>query len=431
MNFEYFFAKRITFQGQKKATRLVVKLYILSIALATATMEIALSVVTGFEQEIQNKVVGFSSHILLTHFTEDKHNEIEVEPIQYLPDVADSVRSLSGVVSVAPYIHQLALIKSPEYWDGVVLKGVDSIYNWSYFREILKSGKLPDDYHDTTKRESRQILISSKQAQSLGLEAGDRARLIFPPELRRIRPVVIAGVYETGMEEFDNQVMICDLRMIREIRDWEDEQISGLEITLDKLDISPRWYWDFTRFPFLHKGDVTALLELTDQINSMTPHDVKARPITDIMPEIFDWLNLQHQNVWVILILMMIVAIINMTGVILISIIERTRTVGILKAIGLPNYRVQRMFVLNAFLLIAIGVILGNMLGLGLLTTQDLWGWLKINQKDYFIDTVPVAWVWLQFMGVNLGVIAISTLFMFIPTVIINRISPIKAIRFE
>ena len=412
LNFEYFFAKRITFEGQKASTRLVVRLYILSIALATATMEIALSVVTGFEQEIQNKVVGFSSHILLTHFTEDKHNEIEVEPIHYLPEVADSIEALQEVVSVAPYIHQLALIKSPEYWDGIVLKGVDSSYNWSYFREILQAGELPNDYHEED--QSRQILISTRQAKNLGLEAGDKARLIFPPGLNKIRRVTIVGIYETGMEEFDNQVMICDLRMIQGIRNWEDNQISGLEISLKKLDIEPRWYWDFTRFPFLHKGDLSSLLELTDQINGMTPHDVKARPITDIMPEIFDWLNLQHQNVWVILVLMVIVAIINMTGVILISIIERTRTVGILKAIGLPNYRVQRMFVLNAFLLIAIGVILGNLLGLILLASQDIWGWLKINQTDYFIDTVPVAWVWFRFIAVNLGVIAISTVFMFL-----------------
>ncbi len=426
MNFELFFARRLIFQSKQIASGLVVRLSIISIALAVATMEISLSVVQGFETEIQKKVIGFGSHVQIGNY----YREVDTEVIPLPKDdpSLEKVRQLPNVASVSPYINRFALFKSETGWEGVLLKGVDDTYNWDFFSSVLKEGEIPNYQGEET---SNQLLISLKQARSLDLQVGDKARLYFlPPPVRR-RPVVVAGIYETGMEEFDTNIMICDLRLLQNIWRWNENQVSGFEVNLKDIESETEARWDVSQWPPLQLVEVDPMETARNEVNELTPYLFGALTISDLFPEIFDWLELQHQNVWFILILMAIVAVINMTSVVMILIIERTRTVGILKAMGLPNRRVQRMFIWKSFFLIVIGVALGNLLGLGLLGLQDAFGWIRVNQEDYFIETVPVAWVWMRFFFVNLGVTVIWTLFMVIPTVIINSISPVKAIRFE
>lgn len=436
MNFSLFFARRITLKNQRSVSGLVVKLAIISISLAVATMEISLSFVQGFETEIQNKVIGFGSHIQIGNYLPMLDTEVmplpKDEPMIAALKTASMVQTDSVIIpflgskwvlftrsdtvhdfvqSVSPYVERVAYFKSESGQSGISFKGVDSTYDWNFFSSSLKDGVIP-----TYKEEqaSRDILISRRQAKDLDLHVGDKAHVFFFREsvdqrpLRR--PVTVAGIYETGMEEFDNAVMICDMRMLQRVWKWNDDEVSGFEVNLTSL---------------------SHLDAATDYVNEHTPPDFGAEPITYLYPEIFEWLSLQHQNVRFILILMMIVAVINMTSVVLILIIERTRTVGILKALGMASYRIQRMFVWNAFFLILVGVLIGNVLGIGLLASQDIFGWFKLSQESYFIEVVPVAWVWFRFLVANLGIIFICTLFMFIPTVIITRISPVSAIRFD
>lgn len=405
MNFEYFLARRLTFQHQRAASGLVVRLAVISIAVAVATIEIALSFVQGFETEIQNKVIGFGSHIQVGNYY--RSADTEVSPIDKEEPSIQLIKTLPYVVSVSPYVERPALFKSDIGWDGTLLKGIDSTFRWDFFRSTLKEGSIPDY---ATPETSRDVLISRKQADNLNLTVGDKAYMVFFTNTIRPRRVDIAGIYETGMEEFDNTVVLCDMRMLQQIWQWKSNQVSGFEVNL---------------------SDLSMLDTATHRINEMTPYTFGAEPITNIFPEIFDWLRLQHQNVDVILVLMILVGIINMTTVLLILIIERTRTIGILKALGMPAFRIQRMFIWNAFFLIGIGTLAGNMLGLGLLASQDWLGWVKVNQADYFIETVPVAWVWMRFLYANLLVVGCCTVFMFIPALVINRISPVKAIRLD
>ncbi len=409
MNFEYFLARRITFQPQRKATALTIQLAVLSIALAVATMEIAVSLAQGFETEIQNKVIGFGSHIQIGNYYRDLDRQIK--PLPTTDPSIEQIRQLPGVTSVNAYAEYTAALKSDMGWDGIRLKGVDGTYDWTFFTKSLKQGRVPDYAQDRDKP-VYEILISAKQARRLELKVGDRARLIFVDQGENVRnrPADVVGLYETGMIEFDDNVVICDIRMLQDIWGWNKDEASGFEVNLESLDI---------------------LEERTEEINELIPYRFGAEPITYLFPEIFDWLLLQHQNVRVILILMIVVAIVNMTTVVLIMIIERTRTVGILKALGLENRRVRRTFVFNAMLLIIVGVVLGNILGLGLLGSQDWLEWLRVNQEDYGIDVVPVSWVWGRFALVNLGTILACTTFMLVPTLIINRINPIQAIRFD
>ncbi|TAE46322.1 MAG: ABC transporter permease [Bacteroidetes bacterium] len=427
MNFEYFFASRITFKTDRKASTLVVWLSITSIALAVATMEIALSFVQGFETEIQRKVIGFSAHIQIGNYL--REFDTEVQPLPKNDSSINRIRNIPNVSTISPFVHHWSVIKSPGGWEGVLMKGVDESYDWRFFATVLKEGQIPD-YSHTDSSKAGQILISRKQARRLNLAVGDKARLLFLPQPIRRRPVEVAGIYETGMEEFDNSLIICDMRMLQDIWKWNENQVSGFEVNLKDITRSYDLALQPT-FPFIGIDTLDPLIDANRLVRENTPFYFGTVPITDLFSEIFAWLRLQHQNVWVILVLMMIVAIINMTSVVLILIIERIRTVGILKSMGLPAFRVRRLFVWYAFFLILIGVILGNILGISLLAIQDTWGVLRVNQEDYFIERVPVAWVWNRFLWVNVGVIAVCTLFMFIPTIVINRISPLKAIRFE
>ncbi len=389
-------------------------------------MEISLSVVQGFEIAIQEKVVGFASHVQIGTYARDINKEIR--PLRQNDSTLRQIKALPNVATVAPYVQYIAFCQSDYGMEGVTLKGVDSTYHWGFFRSSLQKGRLLDLSGD---KEVLEILISKKQASLLNLSVGDRSKLIFiNGERHRQRPVRVSGIYETGMEEFDVQVMLCDMRMLQRIWRWEPNEVSGLEVNLLNVERSYEWEFDKT-WPFLHRIPIDPLYKAAEAINEVTPFDYAAEPVSMLYPEIFDWLNLLHQNVTFILLLMVIVALINMSSVVLILIIERTRTIGILKSMGMAAYRIQRMFVWKAFFLIAVGILLGNVLGIGLLASLSEWEWLKLDQQSYFVQKVPVAWVWGKFAMVNLGIIFTCTLFMFIPTVIIAKISPLKAIRFE
>ena len=425
MNFEFFFAKRITFHAQRSASALVVRLAVLSIALAVATMEISLSFVQGFETEIENKVAGFGSHILVTNYAQEIKSELL--PLSQKPQDIAAMLAIDGVATVAPFIEHPALLVSRDYWDGVRIKGVDSSYHWNYLEKALVEGVIPD-YRGA--EPVQDMLISKKIAKKLDLKVGDQPKMIIlqTNDIAQ-RRVKIAGIYETGLEEFDNTIVIADLRMLRDLWGWEANEVAGYEVNTVQLDKSRQWYLDLGRFPYLHRDSLMGIDHTALDVASVSPNFL-ATPVTYSFLEIFDWLHLQHQNVWFILILMMIVAIINMTTVILIIIIERTRTIGVLKSIGMEAGRIRKLFVWNALLLVFFGVILGNILGLGLLASQDHWQWLQVNQEDYFITNVPVAWVWTRFFLVNIGVMVVCTLAMYIPATLVQRISPVKAIRF-
>ncbi len=403
MNFAYYYAKRITFKQQRSVSALVVKLAVISIAICIAVMEISLSVVQGFETKIQDKVVGFGSHVQIGNYFSMDEEEI---PIPIDTSFMEQVKSLKEVVSISPYVLKWSILSTPDYKGGVVMKGVDSTFDWRFFESCLVKGRLPDFYQENA---SLEVMISKIQARLLALDTGQTARAYFFEDPLRMRRVQIVGIYETGMEEFDNNLVLCDLRMLQKIRRWKDDEVTGFEINLKSLE----------------KLDITA-----DSINQMSIN-YAVYPITRLYPEIFEWLHLQHQNVDFIVLLMIIVAVINMTSVILILIIERTHDIGILKALGLKNYRIQLMFMWNAFFLILVGVAIGNLLGLGLLYLQDEFGLLQVDQENYFIRTVPVAWVWSKFISVNLLVVGVCTLFTLLPALVTARISPMRAIRFR
>lgn len=386
---------------------LLVYLAIISIALAVAVMEISVSLVQGFQDAIKQKIIGFVSHVQVGGFGFTENMSVEVNPISDSSGLQKRIAALPYVQSVSPYIMKWTMIESAENTDVLMLKGIDSKYDWRFFSRSLKAGKLPDF---TKNDESLEILISRIQAQKLNLKVGDKAKLLFIQDPIKRRPVKVAGIYDTGLEEFDAIILFCDIRLIRNVMGWGKTDWMGLEVDLTSEN---------------------HLEARADSINLMLDSDLEAVAVTQIpdYAPIFEWLKLQHQNVWVILILMVIVALINMTSVVLILMIERTRTIGILRSIGMKISQLQMVFIWNIAFLTLLGVIAGNVLGLGLLALQSHFQIVKLDPENYFLDFVPVAWEWNKFLWINIGTILICSIFMYLPTLAIARITPVKALK--
>ncbi len=426
LKFEYFFARKITFSGQRAISHLVVRLSLASIALAVATMEISVSIVQGFETAIQEKVFGFFSHVQLGNYFREV--DILETPLTEDPQLLSELTAIPNVEKITPYVILPGLSRSDSAQLVVQMKGVNAEYNWQFFNDILRKGRLPEIGGE---KESLEVLISRKHANKLVLDTGDYVRIFFLRDsVAKQRRLTVVGIYESGMEEFDSYIMMTDIRVLQRIQRLEKDEVVGYEVRLKNAEEVCQFQFT-SQFPFMGYACSDPIWAAADTLNIMTPYQYGAEPIPQLFPDIFEWLELTYQNVWFILLLMMTVAIINMSSVVLILIIERTQTIGILKSLGLAAYRIRRMFVMNAFLLILVGVLVGNAMGLGVLYSQYQWGWLKLNQESYFINQVPVAWVWGRFLAVNVGVMLICTLFMFIPTTIISRIRPVAAIRFD
>lgn len=411
-DFEFRFAARISFRTQRSISSLVVRLGILSIMVGVAVMEVAVSIVYGFENAIQEKVIGFGAHIRIGNLLEEL--ESEVAPLPRYNDFVPKIQAIPGVAAVTPYVQKTAMLRSTDTQEGVMVKGVDTTYDWQFFQQALVEGKIPDVAQG--KRYSRELLISRKLADLVDTHLGEKVFLYFfdPQEGKaRVREFDVVGIYETGLGEFDQLNVLCDIRVPQDIWRWDSTEVMGFEVRLEGENVVER------------------LPETAKEIERRMPYNYEANTINSEYPELFEWVALQHQNVWFILLLMVLIAMINMVSVILILVLERTRTIGLLKAIGLSLGRIRQIFVSNALFLVLIGLTLGNLLGLILIASQDYMGWLQVDQDSYFVKTVPVMWKWEWFFHINFGVLALCTLFMYFPAWLVTRVSAVKALRFE
>jgi lipoprotein-releasing system permease protein len=409
MNFSRYFARRITFAGSRSFSRAAVTLAVISIALGVAVMEIALSTVAGFEKEITRKQVGFVGDVRIMTFMPEDADTLTLKHDPKL--VAEIGKQMPEVSRMAPFAFTAGLLKSSESMEGIVLKGFLDTPDLAFFRENLREGKLPS-LPDTGQR--KQLLISRMLANKLLLKVGDKARLYFLNSASsvRARPVVITGIFETGMGEIDRDVVVCDLRMLQKIRRWAPDQVQGYDVHLSYM---PQEGSDY----------------VTAKLNGLIPHFWKARSVYELFPELFEWLNLQHQNVFFILILMTLAAVVNMSTAVIILILERTRTIGVLRAIGASRRQIRSIFLWNSFFLITIGVFLGNVIAFGLLWLQDSTGVLQMDPDSYFITKVPVAWVWESFFVVNVLVIIVCTIAMALPVWLVSRVQVTRALKFD
>lgn len=408
LNFELFIAKRILSRDKGNFSRPIVRISLVSIALGLAVMIISVAVTTGFKSAISDKVTGFASHIQITSFENNK--TFELAPLDMNQSFYPSLNDSSGIRHIQVFATKSGLIKTTDQIQGIVMKGIWTDFDTSFFAESIIAGSMlkidPDKRTDS-------ILISRKIADKLNFKVGDPVRVYFinPDEASpRGRKFVVQGIYETGLEDFDNQYILGDMRHIQKLNNWEDFQVSGFEIFLDDFrTIDQNW----------------------ERIYNNIGYELNATSIKEAYPQIFDWLNLQDMNVIIILVLMIAVAVINMISTLLILILEKTNMIGILKALGAKGVSIRKVFLYNAAFIVGKGLLWGNAFGLAVALLQQNLRLIKLNQESYYVSYVPVHLDLWTVMALNLGTLALCVLFLLIPSYVIARISPVKAIRWE
>jgi len=406
VNTPLFLARKIAPAKQGKTfTGLIRKISLLSIALGLAVMIVAVAVVTGFQKAIREKVIGFGAHIQVTNFQQSATHEFT--PIQRDQALAGSVKSLPGIRHVQEFASKTGIIKTDEDIHGVVMKGIGPDFDWSFFEPRMTAGERIA-FSDTAA--SNQVIISRYISDRLLLEVGEKFILYFIQEPPAIRRLQVAGIYETGLEELDRIFILGDIKHIQRLNRWEPDQIAGYEILVN---------------------DFEQLEKVAGQVFSIVPYHLNARSIREIYPQIFDWLALLDMNVYVILFLMVLVAGINMITTLLVAILEKTSMIGILKAVGASNRLVQKVFLYNAAFVVLKGLFWGNVLGLSICILQNHLGLITLPQDSYYVSVVPINLEWTHIMVLNAGTFAISIIMLILPSMIVARVSPVKAIIFR
>lgn len=406
MNTEFFIAKRIVSKSKGNFSRPVVRIAIIAIALGFSVMFISVSILRGFQKEIREKVIGFGGHIQIARFTEN--STFEPQAVEKEQAFLNVLLKTPGIRHIQVYGIKAGIIKTRDQIQGVVLKGVDKDFDWTFFRQRIIEGKqiMVGDTGYTN-----EILISKKLAKLLKLKLHDDLRMFFiSGDQTLARKFSISGIYETGLEEFDNMFVIGDIHHIQKLNGWTSGQIGGFEILID---------------------DFKDLDRLGKLVYHQTGFSLDASTIKQQYPQIFDWLDLQDTNVLIILILMILVSAITMISTLLILILERTNMIGILKSLGMTSPGIQKIFLYNAIYIIGIGLILGNLVGFGLCVLQKEFGLITLPQESYYISVVPISLESVNILLLNLSTILVCYLMLIVPSFIVARISPVKAIRFN
>jgi lipoprotein-releasing system permease protein len=414
MNFPYFIAHRLI-KGRRQETsfsRPINVIAVTGIALGLAVMIVAVAVLTGFKQQIRNKIVGFGSNIQILNF--DSNLSLETVPISDTQPFITRIREMDGISHVQVFATKAGIIKMSEAIQGVVLKGIGSDFNWKFFESNIVDGSV---FTITDTGRTNQVIISKKISDMLRLKTGDSFAMYFVQDPPRSRKFTISGIYETSLEEFDKLYVFCDIGHIKRLNGWTDDQVSGFEIFIDDFD----------------KLDEMTMA-VRDEVGYRLLEDETKFKITNIRmryPQIFDWLNFQDMNVLIIITLMLLVAGFNMISGLLILILEKTNMIGILKALGSDNGTIRKMFLYQASYLIAKGLFWGNIIGTGFALLQLKTGLISLDPASYYIKTVPVNLELSHIILLNLGTMAIIILMLLVPSQLISRITPVKAIRYD
>lgn len=414
MNFELFIARKIHFnhEGEKRATPPAARIAMAGIALGLAVMILSVAIIVGFKKEISEKVIGFGSHIQISNL--NSGSTFESAPIAVSDTLINDLYAIPGVKHVELFATKPGIMKTDDSFQGVILRGVDSNFDWSFFEKNLKEGSLFTVSPDST---STSVIISRYLSNLLNLKVDDTILTYFVQDDVRARRFTITGIYETGYIEYDKLFVIADIKQIRRLNHWEADQASGIEIKLDHFDQLEQVAEELF-FEMATRQDRHGNFFLT-------------RSVKELNPMIFSWLDVLDINVVVILLLMMAVAGFTMISGLLIIILERINMIGILKAMGQNNKSIRKVFLYIAFFLIGKGMLWGNAIGLVICFLQSQFRIFKLDPANYYLDAVPIDLNLFTFLLLNVATLCVSMLIMLIPTWMITQVDPAKSIRFE
>ena len=404
MNIEYFIARRIAIKSERTFSKLIVRIAIAGVMLSLAVMILSIAIIKGFKTEIQDKVRGFIGDVQIYRF--DLNGSFEKSPFVPNDTTLNYLKHNKAIQSYYPFATKPAIISANGEVEGINFKGIDQTYDWGFIKKHLISGNIIN-FNDST---VNQILISDYTAKRLKLKVGDDFLMHFiqnPPKKRKFR---IVGIYSVGIENIDKNFSIGDIKIIRSVNKWKANQMGGMEVRIK----------DFSNLQ-IESLDIYNNLEMM----------LRSRSVKESTPEIFTWLSLLDVNTKVLLALMMIVGVINMITALLIMILERTTMIGLLKSMGISDLSVMKIFLYNAIYLVGIGLILGNILGLGIAYLQQYTHIFKLEQTNYYLAYVPMEVHFIDVLVLNVSTVVICAVVLIVPSLLVSRISPLKVIRFK
>ncbi len=418
-----FIARQLSTSDSSSFTRVIVRLGIIAVAVSLCVLLLTSALIAGFQREITQKVFHFWGHIHITHVESDRSIDAipmdksdiifesirEIESIEYMDVNQQTVRTNGGVSGMYPFIHYPGILSTKDAFDGVICKGVDEQFDWTFIEEYLVSGHIfseqTEPYHD-------QCILSQIQADRLQVGIADNLLLNFIIDGKQIRKRVrVVGIYNTGLEEYDRKFVIVDQRLLQNVLDWEANQVSGYALFVDNVD------------DIIPLNEYIYLEELPPQLYSES--------IRNKFPGIFEWLDLQQVNERVLLIIMLIVAFVNLSTVMIILILDRIKMVAILKSLGARTVQIMQVFIYVIGGIVLKGFIIGNGLALVLGLLQHKYQFIKLNQADYYLSYAPVEFDLFKILLINTLAFILIISFMIIPSIIISSVKPVKTLRFN
>ncbi|MBN2777962.1 MAG: ABC transporter permease [Bacteroidales bacterium] len=414
MNLELFIARRLVSRqhSRESFSRPIVAVAISGIAIGLAVMIVSVAIVTGFKKEISEKVIGFGAHLQIVNY--DNNSSYETVPITSEQDWIEDITELEGIRSLNKFIVKAGIIKTDEYLHGAVFKGIDTDYDWTFFCQYLVEG---DTLTIVDSLKSGNILVSEYIAKALHLKLGDDLGAYFIQDPPRMRKFIVSGIYNTQLTDLDKLFVLVDIKHLRKLNNWDDNQITGFEIQVE---------------------DFSKLVDYEIAVNRMVGNNfspdgsvLKVRSIKEEYPGIFDWLSLLDMNVWIILFLMLAVAGFNMVSGLLVIILERVNMIGIMKSMGARNIQIEKVFVYFAGFLISRGLLFGNVIGIGICLIQLFTGVITLDPESYYVSSVPINLNIWHILILNAGTMLTTIIIMIFPSMIVSKINPADSIRFN
>jgi len=405
LNLSYFIAKRISFKQAGGFSGTIHRIAVGSLALGLGVSILAFMVLGGFQDTVSERVFGFTGHYQVQRF--QMSNAFEEAPFSLNSEFIQNSKKLDFLTRIQSFAHKAALLKGDEEVEGILMKGVGKDFDTLAFSEYLVEGRM---LHVPDSGVSNEVMLSSLIANKLTLEVGDKVTMYFVQNPPRFRRVEVVGIFETYLENFDEKIVVGELQTIRNLNGWTLDQVGGLEIFVDDPNKTE------TYFPLI-EDQMDLNLKLVDSRNRFL--------------EIFDWLTLLDTNVVVFVSLIGFVAIFNMGAILFILIMERTQMIGLLKAMGARNNQIRKIFFWNGMKILGRGLILGNLIGIGIGFLQYQFRLVPLDAASYYMSYVPIEWNWPVFAALNIGIALLTSLVLWIPVMVISRIDPIKSIRFD
>ncbi|HEX7903390.1 MAG TPA: FtsX-like permease family protein [Chitinophagaceae bacterium] len=406
-----FIANRIAFNQQRSFSRFIIRLSIVATVISVMVMIVTLAFANGFQETVSQKVFSFLGHIRIQEKKPDRSVIAEETPITRNDALALAIKKNPLVKTIHPFATRYAMLKTKDEIEGVLVKGLDSTYDFTHFQSFMMEGR-PIQFNDSSY--SREIMISAYTAGQLKLKLNDRILIYFIRPDGSLRPdkLIITGIYKTGIEDYDKTFAIGDLKLIQRLNDWKENEIGGYEVFLN---------------------DYTKIDKAVDEIYAMDdfPSTLDTRGAKEISPNIFDWLNMQDVTRNVLIGFMVIVAIINLISCLIILVLERLRMIGILKALGASNWTVQKIFIRHSVIITMTGILIGAVAGLAILYLQVRTGFITLPEDAYYLNKAAVKIIWWQVAAVCGGTLLVCFLILMIPSILVRKVQPVKAIQFR